>query len=527
MDKLNILYACSAKLSCKTDKSTAFLIEPKRAICTRHGVKYALSEDSAVNLTFYDDKGKEVVRTAVVLNESEEYDIAILELNEPIEYLSEFIQINAFEVTTDVKEWELTGFPKNWNSSKEKSNYCYIKGGVYLGKTYENTRYDIQLTSPYIKEDWEYSLGGLSGSVLLVNGYIAAIITNEEYSAINAPLKAVSFYKAKGFLEDSRVKVVSQNYLSEEERKEKFDKTILGKRLNKQINLCDTILQKHKEIVCTDGRCINLEYYYIALDSNGRPKVGELVTHLTEVLNEYACSMAEIEDSHNYIPIFRGVTQCIKDIKDKGELGRIMLWMLVEGVKKAPKLFTRIEDNEESDNEVHIKIDPQDKKPILYMGKGILHSSIDEACSQVAKAFVKEFYISTDYKKIIDDTYIPDMATINQLEDVELVEVVNDFISNSEFDWSKVKVNSVIFTGYNSKIYECNESICKHGADFILEYMKKKYDKECEANTGIICKNIEEDIQLKEINLCWFMLPFKTVEEFEKAVINAVVGGEM
>jgi hypothetical protein len=525
IDMTENLHLITSKLIGHED-ATAFSINRSFAITARHAVELNIEEQSAVELEFYTDGGKGIIkRTATVVKDSEEYDIAILKLNEEIIHINNWIELSDQIINAD-DQWEVVGFPANWNEVKQGSKYCYIKGEVFQNSKFDSsTKYDIHLASKYIKEEWEYTFGGLSGAAMLSDGKIVGVVIDEEYSAINSPLKAISINKIKKFILDSEISIDLCINKQDLWRKE----NILSKRMLSQKDNCNKLFFKinyENKILSTN---ISINSYFLKYNNDGTQKLKNLAEYISEGLMQFACSLTEINKSLNdlkMMKIHQKMEQCITKIKNNGMLGRIMLWMLMEGVVGAPKTFLRLpydSAKEYSINEVHIGFNDKGKL-VLYLGDGKLRENLSDAVLDVIKSLGKEISIDDGEIDLKNDIYMTDEYIYNNLDSSCLKALLETFMNPSTRDWNNVEYEVTIFTGYNSFIYQSAERF-SFSHEEKEQYVEQIFIKECEKNEKDIY-SILESSSIKRLKINWFVLPFNTISGFEELVLNVIRGEE-
>jgi len=520
------LHIITAKLL-GDEKATAFSINRSYVITARHAVKQNIKENSSVNLEFYEDGGrKSIKRTAIVVHHSEEYDIAILKLNKDITHINNWIELSDQIIKAD-DSWETAGFPVGWDEVKEGSKYCYIRGEVFQNFEFDlSTKYDIHLASTYIKEEWEYTFGGLSGAAIISGGKIVGIIIDEEYSVIKSPLKAISIKRIKNFLIDSRIGVES----SLEEKQELWQtKNRLSMRMKLQKNTCEELFLK-VELKNPLNANLSIDSFILKYNDDGTQKVKNLAKYISDSLMQYACSLVEINKGCNdltkMMKVIQKVNLCITKIKEKGMLGRVILWMILEGAVGAPKAFLRLpldKTKEYCISEVHIGISDNGKL-ILYLGDSKLRDNLAEAVVEAIQSLEKEIKISNGIIDIENDIYIADEYVYDNIESNKLKDLLEIFIKPNTRDWSDVEYELTIFTGYNASIYNGIERL-----DLSVEekeqYLEQIFNKECDENQKIIHSKLNECFGIIKLKINWFILPFDTIESFEGLVLSEIEGG--
>ncbi|OWT48738.1 HamA C-terminal domain-containing protein [Bacillus sp. K2I17] len=523
IDKLHML---TSKLSCG-EQGTAFLIDKNRAVTARHAVKQNILYQHPIKLEFYISEGNTIIRSARVIDHDKTHDIAILELDKAVTHVNGWLQCSSRKIE-NVDDWETVGFPRDWITEGEGSRYCYIKGDIFLRtKTDATAKYDIHLASDYIKEEWPHGFGGLSGAPLIVNGDIVGVIIDEEYSAIKSPLKAVSIEKSIDIFTRNNISV-----LNDSANQPLRMKHLLSERMELQQNTCKELFQNFEYYVSPplSELSISVNSYHLKYDGGGTHRIKELAKHLGEMLIKYACTLSDINKLNNSLTvknleiIKEKTDKCISRIKSQGELGPLMLWMLLEGVLGLPRVYTRANLYDlEPLNQVHVGIN-NDNKFSLYFGDGRLKDSFDLAIQEVIESLTGSFDSKSPSLDAQDSMYLLDNYAFDCIDSCRLKDLLDPFTKPHERDWTKVAWEVTIFTGYNSSTLSnlAKRNLSKEELEQVLRH---SYEREYRANLLKIYDLIKENIHINQLKIHWFMLPFNTVEELENLVLEEIRRG--
>lgn len=504
-----VLHKITGKLFCR-QQASAFLIDEKIAITTRHAIKDNLINGTEIKLEFYslEDIGYTKEVYAEIKAENEKFDVAILELNEPVYLNEDFPLLNSKKLdSNDV--WECVGFPISWESASDGSRFCYIKGDIYYNASYDKTtKYDLHLGGKHINPGWE-SLEGLSGSPILVGNEIRAIVVAEEFSIINSPIKSISINRIATFLESNGIKI----------------NTAFGAKTN-HINNRLALHKKNSEELFNKVEYIGknsdmnllINSYHVKYNDNGKPKTKQLVEHLVASISDYAFNLIDSEEMNTGLMkphvITKKMNEAILHIESEGRLGSILIWMLIEGIFGAPKGLKRISfDNENRNfNDLHIGIST-DGKLILYIGEGTLDSDLKTAIIESVKAIM--FCIDIKNDVLLIDEYF-----YNQIESENLKKLLLEF-NKTDKNWDNVILEMTILTGYDSKFINSIEQ-GNYSKEVIDKIISQKYIEECATNEEFICSELSKEFSLKDIKINWFTLPFNTLEDFKTMFFDEI-----
>jgi hypothetical protein len=504
ISNVNQLYNLSAKVLCGKE-ATAFFINEFYAVTARHCINENINSHIPIKLRFNQSGEHQEERIATLVDSSEEFDIALIKLDDPVAHISDWPILSSDRVNVDDK-WETLGYPENWNLSEHGTDYCYIKGDIFLNSDFEkNTTYDIHLTSNYIKEEWA-GMGGLSGSPLMIDGIIKGIIIVEEYSMIKSPVKVISLQRCESFFVKNKIEIgYSAQYNTHH---------LVKSRIETQKNTCVELFQK---LNYSDNKAImnlGIDCYYMKYNSDGSSKKNELAQYLSQALIEYVCSIKEVEeyliDIKKSLEVFKKARAFLESLQAKGTLGSLLLWMLLEGVLEVPKLFTLINLSDGYTSSVHVGL--KSNKLVFYVGEGLLRQNIDAAVSELSQLMLS----LVDIKESI---FAPDDLVLNEMIDGNMKDLLNKFVNFNTRDWSDVSVELTVFTGYDSKSLDVIEQR-KLDHSVIAQVINQHYHLEYKANLELITSVISENTLFNNIKINWFILPFNKIGDFEDFIIN-------
>ncbi|WP_374965706.1 Hachiman antiphage defense system protein HamA [Lysinibacillus sp. RS5] len=503
----DILYKLISKVKC--DKNgTAFLINEDTAITARHTIENTIKNNEDIFLEFFietnftDNKVE-----AKVLFESEEFDIAVLKLSVAATHISEWLELSSQQIEkTD--NWESVGFPINWSESKEGSKFCYLKGEIYNVTTIDSTIYDIDLSSTYIKDEWEYDLGGLSGAPIVIDGKIKAIVLTEDVSLLKSAIKAISVHKIISFFNEHNIKTGS--LLGDKNN-------LINQRLDRQKKTCNDLFKKIDYKKNDLGVNLQIDSYHIKYNEDGKNRVNELSDYLVRMMIDYANSLEDIHKAEQNrmfaMDLYKKTSEAISKMKDDKNLGTLFLWTIAEGILKAPKVFSRIslDDTNHIYTDVHIGINDS-KKLVLNLGVGKLNVDLKSAV-------IETIEIIEELKNIEGDIFVPDDYILKQMEPSPLKKMIEDFSSPLNRKWENVDLEIIVFTGYNSMFINKIENQ-KFTQSEVETIIATNFMTECVENETIIFDHLSTKNYFKEIKISWFVLPFNTIGSFENTILE-------
>ncbi len=506
---INSLHEICAKLYSEQE-ATAFLISENLALTAKHAVNKNIEENTSVTLEFFVDTNFEDNQvTAKVKNYSDDFDIVLLELNESCTTITSYIELSSQEIDLS-DSWECVGYPINWSVSMEESDFCYLKGDIYKVFNVGN-KYDLHLTSIYLKDEWDYDLKGLSGSPLVIDGVIKGVVVFEDYNLIRTPIKAISINKFAQFLIDNGIKLGT--YFGKKTN-------LVNKRLERQKINCEDLFEKVEYNTQCSGVNISIDSYHVTYDHNGLARINQLSDYLTSSIIDYACTLEDIHKSKssdsnaNMYQMMKKTIQVIEILKESCEFGSLLLWMILEGVIGAPKAVRRLSIKDEEENifnEVHIGVSP-DQKLILYLGDGHLEDDFKTGINNSIEILKRLLYVQ-------DDVFIVDDYFYEQIGEAPIMQLLKNFDVSHRRDWDNIIIELNVFSGYDSKTIKEIESK-KLDKRAIEKFIEGKYVKECLENEKYIYEKITQETEFKEVKVNWFLLPFNTIKDFERIILE-------
>ncbi|MGG0747253.1 trypsin-like serine protease [Priestia megaterium] len=182
----------TAKIKCKEDISTGFLISNNKVITAVHSVKEYLSNDeNAIEIIFRDKNGNKIIRNGIpiqpVTEDIDDFEIIALQLNETISHINSLECIkHDFEDETDVFTY---GYPA------VRQNEGTLINMKVLG---DNGDIDLKVDSDSIKDYQGCSGGPLIYKKFVVGVMLEQVAENGEASRIGA----VSFKKYEQYFKE-------------------------------------------------------------------------------------------------------------------------------------------------------------------------------------------------------------------------------------------------------------------------------------------------------------------------------------
>jgi V8-like Glu-specific endopeptidase len=248
------------KMECGTKSGTAFFISKNRALTAYHIV----IESNDNEIICIDNSGKKIKAklSAKVTEQYKKLDIALLELEEDVQFAHEFSFTNYKEIKSGTN-WISRGFPSAKKNSGD--NILHSDSNIVNQqlKCLRNNKIDIELE--HSKKLSTYA--GFSGSPLVINNSIAGIINQELLeNGESKELTALSIKHFQDLLKSEGVDVIEKEtslfnplrkILSHNWFEQHIDKGIesLGARYTPEVNVKIDVTKKIDALLKNKGFC--------------------------------------------------------------------------------------------------------------------------------------------------------------------------------------------------------------------------------------------------------------------------------
>jgi len=282
----------------------------------------------------------------------------------------------------------------------------------------------------------------------------------------------------------------------------------------------DAFLDKVEHNLCHEGVNATLRFKHLKFDGNGEPKFNDLANCLADYLIEYSFSIrrrGNPQKGHDFSKLRREAKDLLRKSDVSGEAGEILLYFLLETVLEAPQLVAKIDlktnPNKEINGSDGIHMKYVDGKELLeiYFGEAKLEQNIYNALTHAfeslenfheSKLLEHELGIVTSHYKWADDK--TKEAVINFLDRQSPV--------------GECRYNHACLIGYDWNEYS---KLSTDERESFINNFKSIYLKDISRIYNLFEKRYK-GFKFKHYNLEVFFLPFKSVQEFRNAFLNAI-----
>lgn len=192
-----------------------------------------------------------------------------------------------------------------------------------------------------------------------------------------------------------------------------------------------------------------------------------------------------------------------------GELGELLLFMLLEWALKAPIVACKMYLKTSQQMPVHgtdgVHLGSEGENIIFYWGESKLHSTLTSALTDIAASITE--HANSPEKQKNEIRIIRSNLNIDGFDPQALTALKN------YFNPYKAESNNILdcyacLAGFDSKIYEQVEALPHQASD---EEFQRLYEKRIESACKLILKKVK-DSGLNNFRFSFFLLPFPSVE---------------
>lgn len=307
--------------------------------------------------------------------------------------------------------------------------------------------------------------------------------------------------------------------------------SLLVERLNEQQESCRSLFEHLVSKDYSPDLRLEIDCYYIRMDDTGRFRDRELAQYLGEMLTQYVHTLTDIV-SASISPrksqrLSMDAARLIRQKKESGDLGEIVLWMLIEGVLGVPKVLskhphkTNVNMPNFGTDAVHARLSPSDSCLELYVGESKLRTSLNSSIGSVIESF--ESYITGHGGNVpLDqDVYLIDQYAAKDTHDLTFLTTLEKFCRPGSSTRGSAKFNFCVFTGYDSQVLEGMDELA---FDKLKAALEERYQVEMKNASEKIERRVVGNNVIRRLRIVWFVLPFQSVRQFEEEVIQAISG---
>lgn len=193
-----------------------------------------------------------------------------------------------------------------------------------------------------------------------------------------------------------------------------------------------------------------------------------------------------------------------------GELGEILLYMLIEWVLKAPIVACKMYLKTSQQMPVHgtdgIHLGYENDNLVLYWGESKLHATLSSALTDIASSISD--HVKSPEKRENEIRIIRSNLNLDGLND-EARTAIKNYFNPYKPESNKLHNSYACLAGFDSTLYD-EVASCEHGV--CESTFCEKYEARIESACKLIVKKVK-DADLHTFRFSYFLLPFPSVDD--------------
>ncbi len=271
--------------------------------------------------------------------------------------------------------------------------------------------------------------------------------------------------------------------------------------------------------------------HFVRLDGNGRPRVNDFIDFISTKTLEYSIPRSEIEKAQQYYlkhnspskfsELELKARQLFTDLKNTGEGGEILLYILIQEFLKIPQLLckmplkTSTQMHYHGVDGIHAEYDKQNDMLALYWGESKIYQSVDTAITNCFKSL-------KEYMQTAGGTAAPqerDLQLVKgnlDLNDENLEKAIQKYFDKGDPMFNKMQYRGACLIGFDCDKYPTSPNT------LVTAQLKSLIDKEISFWHSTLEKGIKKHLHLDTFIIHVFLIPFPSVEEFRAEFLKAI-----
>lgn len=476
-------------------RGTCFLINEQLAFTAYHVISNLLGvEDISVDVICDLEMLGEEIEASIVYKDKD-LDVAILKLHRlAINEKWHAISISPIE---EDDEWESSGYPE-CNGGELES----LKGSVKcLIKKELISYYELQIPEQNSGASWI----GLSGAPVVIDNEVAGIVLSEKEGALKTRLYAIDIGDVLKGISEKAPEIRDQMWTGKH--------YLLKERMIGFEEVCEEVFYNYKE----EQEKITASYHIL---QQGDVSLKMLCQRLVAFVSDYGIKLSEREKESRGRYIEKREQEqknnkirnrIINFIQQDDEIIYILLWVILEGYRKMPRVGTRVVDKK-SLKARDVFIDENGNLDIV-LGLG----GIGEECSEIISSSLEDINNLIHEGKVAleNEIFMWDLDAASFLPFS-----VREVFKSYKIDHSQIQgviVSFAVIIGYNCDGVHEDTNLNKDGDCAIKLERLREALKEKQTTIENITKCYPWIVEMK-IN--YFLVPFDDVNEFKKGIKN-------
>ncbi len=273
-----------------------------------------------------------------------------------------------------------------------------------------------------------------------------------------------------------------------------------------------------------EGAKISGRFFYVTF-RDSKPTIDDLITIAHARMVNFVMPRWRIEETTTAIAANPGVMdpwvllqteardvfmRTDKETGRSGELGELLLYMLVEWVLKAPIVACKMYLKTAQQMPVHgvdgIHLGYESDKLIMHWGESKLHKTLPSALDDIASS-ISEF--ATDPTKYANEVRIIRGNLNLDTLDKDTRQAIKNYFNPYKAESNNLIESYACLAGFDSEIYEKVENLDHNACEIAF---REAYAKRVESACQLITKKVKT-AGLDNFRLSYFLLPFPSVDD--------------
>ncbi|MBI1286743.1 MAG: DUF1837 domain-containing protein [Flavobacteriales bacterium] len=297
-----------------------------------------------------------------------------------------------------------------------------------------------------------------------------------------------------------------------------------------KINSRIACLEKDLEIPETEAIA---HCYCVKLDGQGNPRTKDLVDFIATKIVDYSIPKKSIDEAKEsfirtnstdkILELQAKAKMLFTDLKQTGELGEMLLYVLVQEVLGFPQLISKMslktsgKLHYQGADGIHVHFDSKDDTLSLYWGESKMEKTLNSGltnCFNSLKGFLLDTYGSGSVQE--RDLMLITQNIFDNTNNPKLEDAIVKYFDLDDDASNKLKYKGVCFVGFDSKHYPSNPH------EKTLADIKKLFEAEIESWLKTSGSKIKNHVNLEKFEIHVFLIPFPSVEDLRNQFLKIV-----
>jgi len=271
--------------------------------------------------------------------------------------------------------------------------------------------------------------------------------------------------------------------------------------------------------------------YHVHLDGNGRPRINDFIDFIATKIVEYGIPRTEFEKAKQHLITYDSDVEIAKlrrkaeslftDLKNTGEGGEILLYILVQEFLKIPQLLCKMPLKTNSQmhyhgvDGIHAEYDDRNNVLALYWGESKLYQDIGQAITACFNS-LKEYLINPNGADSPQERDLQLVKDGLDLVDPKLEDAIIQYFDKDNPLFNKLQYRGVCLVGFDCDKYPPQPN------QMISNDLKQLVEQEVDNWNKTVGRGVGVHTTLDSFIIHIFLIPFPSVESFREYFLRAL-----